>query len=75
MVCLTYLWHICYICDMADINIRSVAADLRNAFKAYCATKGTTMRRELIRYMESVTEIERARIAGAELARKQQAKR
>ncbi len=60
---------------MADINIRGVSTELRNAFKAYCATKGSTMRRELIRFMESVTEIERARIAGAELARKQQAKK
>jgi len=60
---------------MADINIRNVATDVRNAFKAYCAAKGTTMRRELLRYMESVAEMERARIAGAELARKQQAKR
>jgi len=60
---------------MPDINIRNVATDTRNSFKAYCATKGTTMRRELIRYMESVTEIERARIAGAELTRKQQARK
>jgi len=57
---------------MPDINIRNVGADLRNAFKAYCAAKGTTMRRELIGYMDSVTETERAWIGGAALARKQQ---
>lgn len=42
-------------------------------FKTWCAAKGSRMGDELIRYMDSVTELERAR-GGAERVSKRLAK-
>ena len=54
---------------MTQIHVTRVDEDLRNTFKAYCAAKGTTMRDELIRYMQSVTERELAKVYGERLAK------
>ncbi len=68
---LTLPCDLCYISGMTSINLRDIDEDLRDTFKAFCAAKGTTMRDELIHYMESKTEVERARVYGARLAAKQ----
>lgn len=39
---------------MAEIIIRGVEERLRNAFKAHCVEKGSTMKAELIRYMKQI---------------------
>jgi hypothetical protein len=39
---------------MSEIIIRGVDERLRNAFKANCVEKGSTMKAELIRYMERI---------------------
>jgi hypothetical protein len=39
---------------MSEIIIRGVDEKLRNAFKASCVEKGSTMKAELIRYMERI---------------------
>lgn len=45
---------------MAEIIIRDVDDRLRNTFKAWCVEKGSTMKAELIRYMQRMVE-ERAK--------------
>jgi hypothetical protein len=45
---------------MAEIIIRDVDARLRNTFKAWCVEKGSTMKAELIKYMQRIVE-ERAK--------------
>jgi len=37
------------------IVVENIPEKLRNAFKAYCAMKGSDMRTELLAYMEKVT--------------------
>jgi len=54
---------------MTSIYLRGIDEDLGNTFKAYCAQKGTTMRDELIRYMEKCTERELAKVYGERLAK------
>ncbi len=41
---------------MAEIIIRDVDEKLRNTFKAWCVEKGSTMRAELIKYMQRIVE-------------------
>jgi hypothetical protein len=41
---------------MAEIIIREVDENLRNAFKAWCVEKGSTMKSELVKYMEKMVE-------------------
>ena len=45
---------------MAEIIIRDVDDKLRNTFKAWCVEKGSTMKAELIKYMQRMVE-ERAK--------------
>jgi hypothetical protein len=45
-----------YIGDMAEIIIREVDEKLRNSFKAWCVERGSTMKAELIRYMQRIVE-------------------
>ena len=40
---------------MPRIVVENIPEKLRNAFKAYCAMKGSDMRTELLAYMEKVT--------------------
>ena len=53
-----------------NINVRKVDPLLGRAFKVYCTEKGTNMREELIRYMDSVSRKEQARLGGEALAGK-----
>jgi hypothetical protein len=41
---------------MAEIIIRDVDDKLRNFFKAWCVEKGSTMKAELIKYMQRMVE-------------------
>lgn len=41
---------------MAEIIIRGVDDKLRNSFKAWCVERGSTMKAELVRYMERIVE-------------------
>jgi hypothetical protein len=41
---------------MAEIIIRGVDEKLRNAFRAWCVEKGSTMKAELLKYMERIVE-------------------
>jgi len=45
-----------YIYDMGEIIIRGVDEKLRNAFRAWCVEKGSTMKAELVRYMQRIVE-------------------
>ena len=47
---------------MADINLRNVPNDLRNAFKSVCAARGKTLKEEIMRLMAE--EVERYRNKG-----------
>jgi len=40
---------------VSRIVVENIPDKLRNAFKAYCAMKGSDMRTELLAYMEKVT--------------------
>ena len=42
---------------MSRIVVENIPDKLRNAFKAYCAMKGSDMRTELLAYMEKVTAV------------------
>ena len=42
----------CYICAMAVMNIR-LPDDLRNQFKAMCAARGTNMREEIHKMIQT----------------------
>jgi hypothetical protein len=39
---------------MAEVIIRGVDAKLRNAFRAHCVENGSTMKAELIKYMQRI---------------------
>ena len=39
---------------MAAIIIRGVDEKLRNAFKAWCVEKGSTMKGEIMKYMQRI---------------------
>jgi hypothetical protein len=41
---------------MAEIIIRGVDGKLRNAFRAWCVGKGSTMKAELVTYMQRIVE-------------------
>ncbi|MBW8003385.1 MAG: copy number control protein [Planctomycetes bacterium] len=41
---------------MADLIIRKIPEDLRNQFKALCASKGSNMREEIIKFMKQAVE-------------------
>jgi hypothetical protein len=41
---------------MSEIIIRGVDEKLRNAFKAHCVEKGSTMKAELVRYMMQIVQ-------------------
>ena len=41
---------------MAEIIIRGVNEKLRNAFRAWCVEKGSTMKAELLKYMGRIVE-------------------
>ena len=41
---------------MAEIIIRDVDDRLRNTFKAWCVEKGSTMKAELIKYMQRMAD-------------------
>jgi hypothetical protein len=41
---------------MAEIIIRDVDDKLRNSFKAWCVEKGSTMKAELIKYMQRIVD-------------------
>jgi hypothetical protein len=41
---------------MAEIIIRDVDDRLRNTFKAWCVEKGSTMKAELVKYMQRMVE-------------------
>jgi hypothetical protein len=41
---------------MAEIIIREVDEKLRNTFKAWCVERGSTMKAELVKYMQRVVE-------------------
>jgi hypothetical protein len=45
---------------MAEIIIRDIDDKLRNTFKAWCVEKGSTMKAELVKYMQRMVE-ERAK--------------
>ena len=45
-----------YFYHMAEIIIRDIDEKLRNAFKAWCVEKGSTMKAELTRYMQRIVE-------------------
>jgi len=42
---------------VSRIVVENIPDKLRNAFKAYCAMKGSDMRTELLAYMEKVTAV------------------
>ena len=46
-------YHISHIYHMAMINIKNVPDDVRDEFKALCASNGTNMSEEIVRYMKS----------------------
>jgi len=41
---------------MGEIIIRGVDEKLRNAFRAWCVEKGSTMKAELVKYMQRIVE-------------------
>ncbi len=41
---------------MAEIIIRGVDEKLRNAFKAWCVEKGSTLKAEVLKYMRRIVE-------------------
>lgn len=45
--------------DKAVIFIKNVPRKLKNQFKACCASEGTSMTQELIRYMRGYTRVVR----------------
>lgn len=42
---------------VSRIVVENIPDKLRNAFKAYCAMKGSDMRTQLLAYMEKVTAV------------------
>lgn len=46
------------VCSMKTITIKNVPEQLRNEFKAICFRKGSTMSKELLKFVEKVVEKE-----------------
>ena len=53
---------------MGEIIIRGVDEKLRNAFRAWCVERGSTMKAELVGYMQEIVE-ERRKGKALRLAR------
>jgi len=41
---------------MAEIIIRGVDEMLRNAFRAWCVERGSTMKAEIVKYMKRIVD-------------------
>jgi hypothetical protein len=41
---------------MAEIIIRGVDEKLRNAFRAWCVERGSTMKAEIVKYMKRIVD-------------------
>jgi hypothetical protein len=41
---------------MAEIIIRGVDEKLRNSFRAWCVERGSTMKAEVVKYMNRIVE-------------------
>jgi hypothetical protein len=41
---------------MAEIIIRGVDETLRNAFRAWCVERGSTMKSEIVKYMQRIVD-------------------
>lgn len=54
VVYLDKLYKLVYIIHMAEIIIRGVDETLRNTFRAWCVERGSTMKNEIMKYMQKI---------------------
>ncbi len=47
-------YKLVYIMHMAEIIIRGVDETLRNVFRAWCVERGSTMKNEIVKYMQRI---------------------